>query len=223
MSTGTIPHPDLIAQLPVGSTLTLRNVPWTEYEALLEAVGEARGLRFFYDEGTLQIMTLSSEHENYAELIKRLVDRLSAKLRIEILFFGASTMKRQDRNKGTEPDGCFYVQTAVAIGRKIQIDFNVDPPPDIVIEIDVHHDSLSKFPLYASLGVPEIWRYDGRALTMYRLEREQYVSVPSSAALPVLEARTLTDFLNLSSQKNQHQILLAFEQWLDSLPPRMRD
>lgn len=218
MSIGAIPHRDLIEQLPVDSTLILRNVPWDDYEALLEAVGEAGGLRLFYDKGTLQIMMLSSEHEHYSDLIKRLVDRLSAKLRTEILFFGASTMKRRDQGRGTEPDACFYVQTARAIGRKIHLDFATDPPPDVVVEIDISHDSLSKFPLYAALGVPEIWRYDGNALTMYRLEQKQYVPVPSSAALPLLEARSLTGFLGLSSQKNQHETLLAFEEWLDSLP-----
>jgi Uma2 family endonuclease len=218
MSTGTIPYPDLIAQLPEDSTLILRNVSWDDYETLLEALGEARGLRLFYDEGTLQVMTLSSEHESYTRLIERFVDRLSAKLRIEILFFGASTMKRKDRRKGTEPDACFYVETARVIGRKIHIDFATDPPPDVVVEIDLSHDSLPKFPLYSVLGVPEIWRYDGSALTMYRLEDQHYVSVSSSAALPFLDARTLTNFLGLSSQKNQHEIVSAFEEWLDSLP-----
>ena len=127
-------------------------------------------------------------------------------------------MKRKDRNRGAEPDACFYVKTAAAIGRKIQLDFASDPPPDIVVEIDVTHDSLSKFPLYAGLGVPELWRYDASALTMYHLQGADYVPVSSSVALPVLDARTLTKFLNLSSELDQHEILMAFEEWLDSLP-----
>jgi Uma2 family endonuclease len=127
-------------------------------------------------------------------------------------------MKRKDRDRGTEPDACFYVQTASLLGAKSRIDVAKDPPPDIAVEIDVHQDSIGKFPVYASLGIPEIWRYDGSAITIHRLEGGRYVSVPSSAALPVLDASTLTRFLNLLSQKDQYDALLAFEEWLDSLP-----
>jgi Uma2 family endonuclease len=218
MSTGTILHRDLIAQLPADSTLILRNVPWDEYEVLLDAVGEAPGLRISYDQGTLHVMTLSSEHENCTRFLEKLIDRLSARLRIRILSFGSMTMKRKDRDRGTEPDACFYVKTAELLGPKRHIDFTKDPPPDIAVEMDVHHDSIAKFPLYAVLGIPEIWRYDGTALTIHRLQGREYVSVPSSVALPVLDASTLTRFLDLLSEKDQYDVLLAFEEWLDSLP-----
>ena len=217
MNTATILDRDFIDRLPGNSTLILHEVSWDDYEALLQAVGEAPGLRLTYDEGTLQIMTLSPKHESYSSLLQRLVDRLSARLRIEILFFGSSTMKRKGPKKGTEPDACFYVQSAAAIGAKIDIDFNTDPPPDIAVEIDIHHDSLGKLSLYAALGVPEIWRYDGKALTMHRLEGDQYVPALASAALPVLDAQTLTRFLGLAGEKSQHEILIAFEEWLLSL------
>lgn len=127
-------------------------------------------------------------------------------------------MKRKGPRKGTEPDACFYVQSAPAIGPKVDIDFDRDPPPDIAVEIDVQHDSLGKFPLYAAFGVPEIWRYDGTALTMHRLEGGRYVPAPSSIALPVLDAQTLTRLLGLAGEKSQHEILLAFEEWLGSIP-----
>jgi Uma2 family endonuclease len=214
MSTATILDRDLIDRLPGNSTLILRDVAWDDYEALLAAIGEAPGLRVSYDEGTLQIMTLSPKHESYSRLLERLIDRLSARLGIEILFFGASTMKRRGPTKGTEPDACFYVQSAAAIGPKIDIDFDRDPPPDIAVEIDVHHDSQGKFSLYAALGVPEIWRYDGTALAMHRLESGRYVLAAASTALPVLDAQTLTRFLGLAGEKSQHEILLAFEEWL---------
>lgn len=217
MKAQTIASRELLAQLPADSTLILRNVPWDEYESVLKDVGETRGLRISYDQGTLQIMTLSSEHEFYSDLLKTLVGLLSVKLRITVLFFGSNTIKREDRSRGLEPDACFYVQTASALGHKIRLDFTKDPPPDVAVEIDVHHESLSKFPLYAALGIPEIWRYDGTALTIHRREGDQYVLAPASTALPVLDAQTLTRFLGLAGEKNQHEILLAFEEWLESL------
>ena len=71
---------------------------------MLAAIGEAPGVRIAYDEGTLQLKTLSPEHESYSRLLERIVDRLSARRRLEIVSFGSSTMKRKGAAKGTEPD-----------------------------------------------------------------------------------------------------------------------
>jgi Uma2 family endonuclease len=106
------------------------------------------------------------------------------------------------------------VQNAILVGTKDEIDFNNDPPPDVVVEIDLHHESLSKFPIYAALGVPEIWRYDGDSLTIYYLRDEQYVASETSLSLPVFTSAVLTDFLARSPKQDQYDILLAFEEWL---------
>jgi Uma2 family endonuclease len=217
MSTATIDR-ELIERLPESTTLILRNVSWEEYETLLEDVGVAPSLRIAFDQGTLQIMTLSPEHENTVSFFDRLIDRLSAKLRIRILSFGSNTIKRRDKLRGVEPDACYYVQSAALLGPKRNLDFTKDPPPDIAVEIDVHHESLAKFSLYAGLGVRELWHFDGASLSMYRLEGRQYVSISSSVALPMLDPTTLTRFLNLLAQKDQYDVLAAFDEWLDSLP-----
>ena len=217
MSSTAVALIEVIERLPADSTLTLRNVSWSEYEALLESVADASGLRISYDRGTLHVMTLSSEHESYSRLLEALVRLLSTKLRIRVLSFGSSTIKRRATDTGSEPDGCFYVQSAAAIGNKLRIDFGKDPPPDIVAEIDIHHESLFKLPAYAALGIPEVWRFDGKALLMYHLTEGEYVAAESSRALPMLTSRTLTEFLALGEHKDQYDIVLAFEAWLDEL------
>lgn len=215
MSTATInPHQELIEKLPPASTLILHEISWEEYEEILGAVGEAKGLRVSYDQGTLQIMTLSTRHEKYARLIDNLVSLFSITRRIKVLCYGSATMKKEQKLKGAEPDSCFYVQNAELVGRKSDIDFSIDPPPDLVVEVDLEHDSLSKFPLYAALGVNEIWRYDGQFLTIYHLTQGQYVAAPASQALPELSSGTLTEFLSRSHREDQYEVLLAFENWL---------
>jgi Uma2 family endonuclease len=209
----------VIEQLPPGSTLVMHDFSWDEYEALLESVGEAKGLRISFDQGTVQIMTISSEHENMADLIHDLVRLVSLRWRIKILSFGSATMRKRRKAKGSEPDCCFYVQSADLLGKKKRLDFSKDPPPDIVVEVDVHHDSSSKFPIYAALGVGELWRYDGQTLTMYHLQQDEYVAAESSRALPMLTARVLTEFLTRSQQADQYETLLAFEQWLQTQKP----
>jgi Uma2 family endonuclease len=160
--------------LPADAVVTFHGVGWDEYEDLIEQVGEASGLRISFDNGTLTVMTLSTEHENYAQFLEKLLTVISPRRRINIRSFGSAMMRKRKKSKGNEPDACFYVQTADALGNRIHLDFEVDPPPDIAVEIDVHHDSLSKFSIYAALGVPEIWRYDEHELTIYWLQEDDY-------------------------------------------------
>lgn len=209
---------DLIESLPENGTLVLRGLDWEEYEELLEAVGEATALRISYNEGTVQIMAISREHEYYAEFLKQLVGRICVVLRIKVIFFGSATLKLEKKLKGAEPDGSFYVQSAAVIGNKIQLDLNTDPPPDVILEIDVHHESLSRLPIYAALGIPEIWHYDERRLTIYQLIDDQYAPAAASRAFPFLTATTLTEFLLRSRQEDQYETLLAFEAWLPQQP-----
>jgi Uma2 family endonuclease len=217
MSTATInPHQELIEKLPPASTLILHEIGWEEYEEILGALGEAKGLRVSYDQETLQIMTLSTRHEKYARLIDNLISLFSITRRIKVLCYGSATIKEEHKLKGAEPDSCFYVQNAELVGSKSDIDFSIDPSPDLVVEVDLEHDSLSKFPIYAALGVNEIWRYDGQFLTIYHLAQGQYVAAPASQALPELSSGILTDFLARSHHEDQYQVLLAFESWLQA-------
>ena len=117
--------------------------------------------------------------------------------------------------KGVEPDGCFYVQSADKLPNKLRIDFSTDPMPDIVLEIDIYHDSKSKFEIYASFGVREIWRYDGKIFEIYELQKSsEYKKVKRSKSLPILTAETLSSLLNQSNEKDQYEILLDFEEGL---------
>jgi Uma2 family endonuclease len=206
----------MIEQLPADSQITLHNVRWEEYERLLEDVGEASGWRISYDKGEVEIMVLSPKHENYSSLLERMISLLSLRLRIKTLSFGSMTMKKGEE-KGSEPDCCFYIQSANLIGKKKEFDFSVDPPPDVVVEIDVHHKSDNKFSIYASLGVPEFWLYDEKKVFIYLLRKGKYVEVRKSKALPMLTSKVLTTFLNRSRDEDQYETLLAFEEWLISL------
>jgi Uma2 family endonuclease len=220
MSTQIASYYDMVSQLPDDASVTFNDVSWDEYEELLEQVGEAPGLRISYDNGSLCIMTISSEHEKYASFINSLTTAIKLRLRIDILAFGSATMRKPKRSAGHEPDACFYVQTAPLIGNRIQLDFETDPPPDIVVEIDVHHDSRSRFPVYARLGVPEIWRYDGQAMTIYHLsevgDEQQYVAGDTSPALPMLSATLLTEMIERMRRDGELSALLAFDEWLQS-------
>lgn len=206
---------EIVSQLPAGSELILRGQTFEDYEEILEDVGTASGLRISYDGEIVKIMTLSIRHEKYVRLIERMIDNVSMRKRIKILSFGSATMKTSRKHRGSEPDCCFYVQNAEAVARKATIDFSRDVPPDIVVEVDIHHASLDKFAIYTALRVPEFWLYDSQELKIYQLENEDYVEVEKSIALPILSAEILSDFLNRLEDSDQFEILLEFEKWLE--------
>ena len=109
-----------------------------------------------------------------------------------------------------------FDRQSFAQSRPLDIDFAVDPPPDIAVEIDVHHDSLSKFSIYAGLEVPEIWRYDGEQLTILILQEDRYVAQEMSLAFPMLTGGLLSEFLTRLREEGESPAILAFDEWLSS-------
>lgn len=217
MSIQTMTYHDLVDHMPADTVVTFSGVSWDEYEELLERVGEASGLRISFDEGVLEVMSLSPKHENYAEFIKGMIAVLRLRLRINIRFFGSMTMRRREVQKGNEPDACFYVQSTPLIGNRVDLDFATDPPPDVAVEVDVHHDTRKKLRIYAALGVPEVWRFDGREMTISLLEQGAYVESEVSRALPIVTADLLTGFLKRLREEGELDAILAFDEWAGSL------
>lgn len=214
MSAVTVNYLDSIEHLPAGATLRLPRVSWEEYEALLSDLTDWPGLRVSYDAGRVEIMSPLAEHEEYKETIYSLTRVMAQELGIKVESRGAATYKQKRLAKGAEPDTSFYVQNARhMIGRR-KIDLTVDPPPDVVVEIDTTNESLNKFPIYAALGVSEIWRYDGRAAQFFQLAGTTYEEVEHSRAFPMLSARVLTEFIELSKTQGQSEASDAFrEHW----------
>jgi Uma2 family endonuclease len=191
----------------------LKGVSWETYERLLaEHEGES-GTRFTYDGGILEMRVPSARHEKPNRILASLVEVLAEEMALNIECLGSTTLKRPDLLKGFEPDSCFYIQHADAILDKDEIDLTVDPPPDLVIEIDITSPSLDKFPLYAAVGVSEVWRYDGTHVTMYCLAGERYVEVTHSVVLPLLTNERASRFLAERKQAPSTVWLRAVRAW----------
>lgn len=214
MITQTQSYFEIVSQLPEAAEVTFHNVCWEEYEELIEQVGEAAWLRISFGDGALRVMTISSEHEYYSSFVNKLLGFVAVRLRINVKSFGSATMKKKPR--GIEPDASFYVQTADIIGNRIHIDFATDPPPDIVLEVDIHHDSRDKDSIYSAFGVPELWRFDGQMATIHLLVEGRYQETKASRALPVLSGEILTKFLARLRDEGELAALTAFDGWLTS-------
>ena len=217
MSTLTTNYLDIVERLPAGAKLELSNVDWDEYEHLLTQMESFHpGHRLSYDRGRLIIVGPSAEHEHYKEFILGLVQTLSDEMDVTVESWGGTTFKRKALRKGVEPDTCFYVQSAASVIGRRTFPRREYPPPDVVVEIDMSNDSLDKFPIYAALGVPEIWRYDGESTRFYKLMGENYEVIQNSLAFPALTAKVITQYLELSKTDGQTAALKAFRQTLRS-------
>jgi Uma2 family endonuclease len=143
-----------------------------------------------------------------------LVEVVAEELNVDVRNLGSTTFKRDDLLRGTEPDSCFYIQSADRIAGKTSVDLAIDPPPDLVIEIDITRDSLDKLSIYAAIGIPEIWRFDGDNLSIFLLAGESYEETDRSAAIPILTKDMIQDFVNRSKTLGRTAWLKSLRQWV---------
>jgi Uma2 family endonuclease len=213
MTTYATSYLDAIAHMPAGGKLILYNVTWEEYEQLLDELKD-RALRVSYIRGRLEIMSPSLPHERPKEMLLQLARVVADEMDLTLETAGSTTFKDEQLAMGAEPDTCFYVQNAQSVIGKDSIDLMTDPPPDVVVEIDIWSESTGKMGFYAAIGVPEFWRYDKRQLRIYHLSEQGYVEAPASLAFPLLTGEALTRFLEQSKTAGQSATLRAFREWL---------
>lgn len=182
--------------------VVLDNITWNVYENLLIGHRDRSVPRFTYDRGQLEIVSPSAEHEQLKEKVALLVNIVAEEMGINLEGFGSTTFCREDLARGFEPDACFYIENLARVRGKKDFDLRLDPPPDLVIEIDIPSSSLDKFSIMAEAGVPEVWRYDTkRGWRILRLQRAlpaQYAEQGESGAIPGLTAEAIANLVEES-------------------------
>ncbi|MEO1669876.1 MAG: Uma2 family endonuclease [Cyanobacteria bacterium J06631_2] len=199
--------------VPPGQTIVLQDVSWSEFETILEDLGESRASRIVYSKGTLEITTPLPEHEVNKVYLSNFVEILLEELDIEFCPLGSTTFKNQAMFKGIEPDSCFYIQNEPAVRGKYRLDLTVDPPPDLALEIDITNRSHPD--IYQSLGVPELWQYKRGELKFMLLQNGQYIESKTSANFPdfpLLEI--IPPYLNQCRTEGRNKGIKAFRNWV---------
>ena len=188
-------------------------VTWETYQRLITDHGDRCGTHFTYDDGVLQIMVASARHEMPNRTLATLVDVFAEEWDIDIDRLGSMTFQREDLRKGFEPDSCFYIKQIDAIRNRENIDLAVDPPPDLSIEVDITRGSLNRFPIFAAVGIPEVWRFDGNRVAIFRLENRAYVEAANSPSFPAVTGEILTLFLEDSRKLKSTAWLRKIREW----------
>lgn len=177
----------------------LLDITWKSYQQILDALPESRGSRLIYDRGTLEITMPLEEHEWASELIGLFIRILVGEMGLKLKSMRSTTLDREDLDRGAEPDNAYYIQNQPQVaGRAVNLDR--DPPPDLVVEVDITHTDIDKNSLYAAMGVPEFWRYNGQEWRIYKLQEEVYQEWDYSPTFPTIKKDDLYEFLRQAKQ-----------------------
>ncbi|NJM46434.1 MAG: Uma2 family endonuclease [Alkalinema sp. RU_4_3] len=210
-----IPSP---TELPLAEErVILRNISWETFERLLEESGDNRNTRFHYLDGTLEIMSPLFVHEGSNRFIAALIEAAADVLDMNLRRAGSVTLRQKPKKAGAEPDSSFYIQSEPLVRHLTELDLKKDPPPDLVVEVDITSSSDRRFPIYARLGIPELWQFDGKTIQYYLLQDDEYVPVQISPTFPTLQADMILKYLKERLDVGESQAIRSFKAELQQL------
>jgi len=207
--TSIAPKPEIAAN----SNAVLTNISWQTYETLLAEMGNHRATRLAYYHGDLEIKMPLGLHETINHILERMIIALTEELDLGIRGFGSTTLNREDLAAGVEPDCCFYIQNCDRISGN-ELNLVSDPPPDLVVEVDITSPSSRRFPIYRDLGVLEIWQYCASGIHIYKLQANEYIESEFSPTFLIISRDILNHFLEKSVSTNDNKLIREFREWI---------
>jgi len=211
--------PPIVAQ-PVAKSVGERRVlfrylDWQRYQTIRQALSENRMMRFTYDQGLLEVTNPLEEHEFSSRLIERFISILIVERGMKLKTMGSTTLDREALDRSAEPDNAYYIQNQPLVaGRTVNLEH--DPPPDLVVEVDITHTDINKLRFYASMGVPEFWRYNGETWRIYRLQGDRYEEIDASPTFPKVPKIKLYEFL-AEARQDEVAAEMKLREWVRSL------
>jgi Uma2 family endonuclease len=192
----------------------LAGLDYQKYVALADLLGE-QPVRLTYDRGRLELMTTSREHERYKHLLGLLVMIIAVEMGIDTAGGGSMTFRREELDRGLEPDECYWIEHEAAVRGRDDYNPETDPPPDLVLEIEVSRSVLDRLAIFAAMGVPEVWRFDGQSIVVLLLGSDaEYRASAQSRAFPFLPVADLVRFIGLRATMSDTAIARAFQDWV---------
>ena len=219
----TLVHPGVptIPSLPPSTgeqRFVLPNVTWEDYLKIGEIFADRPALRLTYDRGRLEFMTTSSTHERYKRWFARFVETIAEELNKPIMPGGSMTFQREDLDRGFEPDDSFWIANETAVRWRLTWIPDQDPPPDLMLEIEISRSALNRMAIFAAFRVPEVWCFDGEEVRIYLLESNStYQQSERSLAFPAIPVQELAQFLKLIKTTDYLSAVSAVRAWIRAI------
>lgn len=223
MSTATKPGAETPTE-PNDNVIHLLGVGWGGFQTMLDLRGDRRSPRVLYLDGNLTLVSPSLPHEYRSRRLGLFVAEVALGLGIPYSGVGSTTIGREPLDSGVEGDQEFYFANVDRIRGKEELDLNVDPPPDLAIEVVITHGVKQAMEIYRRLGVPELWVCTRKRLRFFRLGDDgNYAETPSSIALPSLSADEVFGWVDQPPDAIESEWLRRVRDWVrDELAPRAR-
>jgi Uma2 family endonuclease len=200
-----------VATEPPEIRMVLENVAWSTYVELADSRSGSIP-KMTFDEGLLEMMSPKRQHESIGRLVGRLLETYSEVKDIDIISLASTTFRRSKLQKAFEADESYYVTHAAELLEKEELDFEIDPPPDLVIEVEITSSAIRKMKLFAKIGVPEVWRHDGDEIRMFRLVDDDYEPILSSVEVPGLTALMINEMLDQRLKISETKLIREFRE-----------
>jgi Uma2 family endonuclease len=197
--------------------MVVPDVPWHVYETWIDSLPESTPVRMAYDGRDLELMTKGPDHEDYRQLLGHVVVEIARFLKLPIKGMGETTWRRPELVRGIEADQCYFMsqeKLTVAAKTRGSNDVSALPNPDLVIEVDLSPSLIDRPGVYAAMGVTEVWRFDGKTLTIHRLNPAgRYDDVEASVFLQIHRGE-LTRWLVEEDATDEVAWIERFAAWL---------
>ena len=200
--------------VPPGSAVILQTQTWEDYETILTTRQHSSVLKISFSASTQEIRIMSPlpKHANRSAFLADIVKALLRMYQTDWQEFDPVTLKKL-KQKGLEPDHCFYIQNYRAILGKERIDLSSDPPPDLAIEVDL--TSFSSIDDYEDIEIPELWIYRNQVLRIYVFDGMHYQEVNQSKLFPNVPLKQLIPlYAEQAWLEGASVALRAFEDYL---------
>jgi Uma2 family endonuclease len=196
---------------------TIDGVSPERYKQLLEALGDYR-LRHVYLNGVVEMVSPRKDHDRVKKLIGRLIEHMAIECNINIQSIGSTTLTSEAYNKGVEPDEAYYVANEPSVRGKDLYDPANDPPPDLVLEVDVTSNSRKRMQGFAALGIPEVWQHDGEQMHFFELCDGAYQPIERSRAFPRVTPGGIEQIVDLRLEVSENNLVRKFLKWVREQP-----
>jgi Uma2 family endonuclease len=154
-------------------------------------------------------------HDGLKSLLGRLIEAMALELEIPIKSVGSTTFHPPGSDHGLEGDEMYFIAHETAMRGKDDYDPASDPSPDLAVEVDITSSSQQRLPIYAALGVAEIWRHDGHVIEFLGLtEAGRYEALESSLSFPIVTPDAIDRIVARRRDLDENSLVREFLGWL---------